>query len=124
MFTITKEFHFSAAHQLTHLRPDHPCARLHGHNYVVEIELRALVLNESGFVVDYGELKSVQNYIDAYLDHQHLNTVLGSSMATTAEHLARHLFGIATERLRGFDGVDITAVRVRETPKTCAEYRP
>ncbi len=34
MFTITKEFHFSASHQLSHLPEDHQCARLHGHNYV------------------------------------------------------------------------------------------
>lgn len=39
MFRIRKEFHFSASHQLTHLPPDHQCARLHGHNYIVVVEL-------------------------------------------------------------------------------------
>lgn len=39
MFRITKEFHFSASHQLTGLPEDHQCARLHGHNYIVEVEL-------------------------------------------------------------------------------------
>ena len=45
MFRIRKEFHFSASHRLEHLPPDHQCARLHGHNYVVVVELAAETLN-------------------------------------------------------------------------------
>ena len=41
MYTIAKQFTFSASHQLDHLPEDHQCARLHGHNYVVEIVLSA-----------------------------------------------------------------------------------
>ncbi|RWP82168.1 MAG: 6-carboxytetrahydropterin synthase QueD, partial [Mesorhizobium sp.] len=41
MFHISKEFHFSASHQLTSLPPNHQCARLHGHNYVVVVQLSA-----------------------------------------------------------------------------------
>lgn len=41
MFRITKEFHFSASHQLCRLPVDHQCARLHGHNYIVVVELAA-----------------------------------------------------------------------------------
>ena len=55
MFRITKEFHFSASHQLCRLPPDHQCARLHGHNYVVVVELAAAELNAFGFVRDYHE---------------------------------------------------------------------
>ena len=55
-FRITKEFHFSASHQLASLPPDHQCARLHGHNYIVEVELTADDLNEHGFVRDYQDL--------------------------------------------------------------------
>ncbi|HBU96439.1 6-pyruvoyl trahydropterin synthase family protein, partial [Thalassospira lucentensis] len=40
MFTITKQFAFSASHQLAGLDADHPCSRLHGHNYIVEVELK------------------------------------------------------------------------------------
>ena len=38
-FAISKEFHFSASHRLEGLHDGHPCGRMHGHNYVVEIEL-------------------------------------------------------------------------------------
>lgn len=120
-FRIWKEFHFSASHQLTHLQPGHPCARLHGHNYTVAIELSAPATHEHGFVLDYNALKPFGSYVDNTLDHRHLNDVLGSPHATTAEHLARHLFAVATSLLP--EGL-VSAVRVQETPKTCAEYRP
>lgn len=117
MYTITKEFAFSASHQLLGLPEDHQCARLHGHNYVVELELAAGVLNDVGFVVDYGELAPFKRYLDHVLDHRHLNDVLGFN--PTAELLARHLYYVALEHWP-----EVRAVRVRETPKTCSEFRP
>ena len=118
MFRITKEFHFSASHQLTELPADHQCARLHGHNYIVEVELSASVLDEHGFVRDYHELAPLKRYIDDELDHRRLNDVLGHNRVT-AEVLARHLFDWCKSRWQ-----EVTAVRVSETPKTWAEYRP
>ena len=50
MFRIMKEFHFSASHQLDHLPAEHQCARLHGHNYIVVVELAGERLNADGFV--------------------------------------------------------------------------
>ncbi|WP_420549122.1 6-pyruvoyl trahydropterin synthase family protein [Curvivirga sp.] len=118
MFCISKEFHFSASHQLFGLAEDHPCARLHGHNYIVKVELQAEDLNEVGFVRDYRELGPLKNYIDDNLDHRHLNDVLGDDL-TTAESLARHLYNWCKSRWP-----EVSAVAVSETPKTWAEYRP
>lgn len=118
MFRITKEFHFSASHQLCQLPPDHQCARLHGHNYVVVVELAAAELNDFGFVRDYHELAPLKHYIDDNLDHRHLNEVFGHD-AVTAEWLARHFFEWCKPRMP-----ETAAVRVSETPKTWAEYRP
>lgn len=118
MFRITKEFHFSASHQLTGLPDDHQCARLHGHNYIVEVELSADDLNQHGFVRDYHELAPFKRYIDDCFDHRHLNDVLSHDQST-AETLARHFFEWCYARWP-----EISAVRVSETPKTWAEYRP
>ena len=52
MYRISKEFSFSASHRLLGLPDGHPCARLHGHNYRVEVELSAADLNRYGFVRD------------------------------------------------------------------------
>ena len=31
--TLSKIFHFEAAHTLPNVPPDHQCARMHGHSY-------------------------------------------------------------------------------------------
>ena len=118
MFKITKEFNFSASHQLLGLPPDHPCARLHGHNYQVELELSSATLNRYGFVRDYGELDVFKRYIAEEIDHRHLNEVFGTDLVT-AEFLAQTFFAWCRSRWP-----EITAVRVSETARTWAEYRP
>ncbi|SMO42057.1 6-carboxytetrahydropterin synthase QueD [Paracoccus laeviglucosivorans] len=117
MYRISKEFHFSASHQLGHLPADHQCARLHGHNYIVSVELASTTLNADGFVRDYHELSALKHYIDSELDHRHLNDVL--DLPSTAENMARHFYDWSKARWP-----ETVAVRVSETPKTWAEYRP
>ncbi|RNF34777.1 6-pyruvoyl trahydropterin synthase family protein [Paracoccus methylarcula] len=117
MYRIAKEFHFSASHQLSHLPPEHQCARLHGHNYVVIVELAAQELNAAGFVRDYHELGLLKAYIDENFDHRHLNDIIDGP--STAENLAKHFFDWCKARWP-----ETAAVRVSETPKTWAEYRP
>ncbi|MGB0720228.1 MAG: 6-carboxytetrahydropterin synthase QueD [Bdellovibrionales bacterium] len=118
MFIISKQYHFSASHILHGLAADHPCSRLHGHNYIVEVELRSETLNAAGFVRDYRELDALKRYIDDDIDHRHLNDVLGENN-TTAELLAKHFYEWCKSRWP-----EVSAVRVQETPKTNAEYRP
>ncbi|MEM7207876.1 MAG: 6-pyruvoyl tetrahydropterin synthase family protein [Pseudomonadota bacterium] len=118
MFRITKEFHFSASHQLFGLADDHPCMRMHGHNYVVTVELVANELNEHGFVRDYRELDVFKKYLNDDVDHRHLNDVFGDDN-TTAEKLARTFYDWCKARWP-----EVSAVCVSETPKSNAEYRP
>ena len=118
MYTITKEYHFSASHVLHGLAQDHPCSRLHGHNDIIEVELQSATLNEAGFVRDYRELDALKRYIDEEIDHRHLNDVLGEN-ATTAEQIARHFYDWCKARWP-----EVVAVRVSETPKTNAQYKP
>jgi 6-pyruvoyltetrahydropterin/6-carboxytetrahydropterin synthase len=119
-FRITKEFNFSASHILGMLPSGHQCARMHGHNYVIELELAAASdqLTEAGFVRDYGDLADFKKWIDHEIDHRHLNDVL-TDRNPSAEHIARWVYERWTDRYP-----ELAAVRVRETPKTMAEYRP
>ncbi|UWQ11836.1 6-carboxytetrahydropterin synthase QueD [Aliiroseovarius crassostreae] len=117
MYRISKEFHFSASHQLDHLPADHQCARLHGHNYIVVVELASAELNADGFVRDYHELGPLKCYIDDRFDHRHLNDVLDGP--STAENMARHFFDWCKARWP-----ETSSVKVSETPKTWAEFRP
>jgi 6-pyruvoyltetrahydropterin/6-carboxytetrahydropterin synthase len=115
MYKISKQFSFSASHILEGLPQEHPCSRLHGHNYVVTVHLRAGQLNSAGFVKDYRELDGVKKYIDSTLDHRHLNDVLPFN--PTAENMAKYLYDVFVK-----DIPELYAVEVSETPKTTAIY--
>lgn len=118
MYTISKRFEFSASHQLDHLPAGHQCARLHGHNYRVDVVIQSPALDDRGFCqVDYGELAPFKAWLDETVEHRHLNDVMPTR--PTAENLARWLYGEA-RKVSPF----VVAARVSETPKTWAEYRP
>lgn len=91
MLTITKEFHFSASHVLDRLPSWHPCARMHGHNYTVVLELSARreVLTETGFVRDYRDLDTFKKWMDETLDHRHLNEAMGGGYLTIGRESRR-----------------------------------
>lgn len=115
-WTISKRFHFSASHILEGLEKGHPCGRLHGHNYTVELILSANSLNDNGFVVDYRKLESFKKLLDNEWDHRHLNDFMNEQ--TSAENIAKILFILAYTEFP-----QLEAVRVSETDKTWAEYR-
>lgn len=122
MYRVAKQFSFSASHVLAGLGDDHPCSRLHGHNYVVEVVAEADRLDERGFVVDFAELDPVKGWIDATLDHRHLNDVLEGQ--PSAEAIARLTFEWCRANLPPPVAGKVAAVRVWETPRAWAEYRP
>jgi 6-pyruvoyltetrahydropterin/6-carboxytetrahydropterin synthase len=117
MYKISKQFSFSASHILDLLAKDHPCARMHGHNYVITIHLKAEKLDEHGFVKDYNTLKIVEKYIEETLDHRHLNDVIPGH--PTSENIA----GFIYKRFKP-EIPELYAVEVSETPKTSCIYEP
>lgn len=116
MYRISKEFHFSASHILNGLGEDHPCGRMHGHNYVIIVELSSFELDSTGFVEDYGALKDIKDFIDEKVDHRHLNDVV--PYQPSAEKIAYWLYTMFKSR-----HPMMSAVGVKETPKTIAWYR-
>lgn len=121
-FTIAKRFSFSASHALTAVPEGHKCRRTHGHNYEVELVCAADELDERGMVVDYFDLDPVKRFIDETVDHRHLNDVVPGE--PTAERLAWWLFESLKSELPPEVTSRIIAVRVEESPRTWAEYRP
>ncbi len=117
-WTISKDHHFSASHQLGGLPEDHPCSRLHGHNFVVRVVLEAEELDGVGFVVDYNDLRPFTQWLDDEYDHRHLNDKVGFN--PTSENMAAHIYRVA----RASFGLPVAEVAWSETPKTWAVYRP
>ena len=118
MYTIAKRFAFSASHIIGGLPDEHPCGRLHGHNYEVEIVLQSAMLDPVGFVRDFNELSALKDFIDRTIDHRHLNEVFGHDRTTT-EVISKWLYDWCKQRWP-----EVTAVRVSEMPGTWAQYQP
>ena len=80
--------------------------------------LQSAALDSVGFIRDYHELSALKEFLVTTVDHKHLNDVLGHD-ATTAEALSKWLYDWCKNRWP-----EVVAVRVSETPRTWAEYRP
>jgi 6-pyruvoyltetrahydropterin/6-carboxytetrahydropterin synthase len=121
VFRISKEFHFSASHQLHGLAEGHPCGRVHGHNYIARVTLSGEELGPEGFILDYNDLKPFGAWIDSTLDHRHLNERMPTQ--PSAENMARWMAEKLLDVLPLPAGVSV-AVAISETPKTWAEWSP
>jgi 6-pyruvoyltetrahydropterin/6-carboxytetrahydropterin synthase len=117
-FMISKDFEFAAAHHLVGLPAGHKCARVHGHNYIVRVQLHAETLDETGFVTDYANLSFLGELLTKRWDHRDLNEVL-PDLNPTAEHLAAYLAHVVRNRVHR---ADLVSVGVSETPKVWAWY--
>ena len=90
---IAKSYKFSAAHFLPHVPDGHKCKRLHGHNYVVEVEIRGEIGSprgpKPGFCagIDFFDIDSHMQPLIEKLDHNLLNDIPGLENPT-AENIA------------------------------------
>jgi len=80
-------FHLEAARRLPHLAADHPCARVHGHSFRVEIHVSGPLHPDLGWVVDFAEVEAAVQGVRDKLDHRYLNDLPGLANPTS-EHLA------------------------------------
>ncbi len=106
---IYKEFTFEAAHRLPNVPPDHKCARLHGHSYVVTVHVEGPVGETTGWVQDFGDLKCAWKPLHAMLDHYYLNEIEGLENPTS-EVLAQWIWIRLSKTLPG-----LSRIGVRET---------
>lgn len=74
---IFKDFTFDVAHFLPKLPPAHKCAAMHGHTYHVRIYAKGTPGEQSGWIVDFGEIKESVHLILDQLDHKCLNSIPG-----------------------------------------------
>ncbi|MFT7579061.1 MAG: 6-pyruvoyltetrahydropterin/6-carboxytetrahydropterin synthase [Myxococcota bacterium] len=115
--TLSHTFSFEAARRLTQLPAGHPCGRIHGHSFHVEVVLAGDVNPETGWLIDYAVIADAWKPLHIQLDHHCLNDVEGLSNPTS-EHIAAWIWRGLVDALPGLD-----AVCVMETPATKAIYR-
>lgn len=122
MLTVTKIFHFEAAHSL----PDYKgaCHNLHGHSYKLEVRVSGDIQAEGekrGMIIDFKDIKSIVNdKIVSKLDHAYLNDTYPNP---TAEVMIRDI-GVKLYLEFNKMGIELQSVRLWETADSCAEYTP
>lgn len=84
---IYKDFSIEAAHRLPKVPEGHKCARLHGHSFQVRIVVSGDPGENSGWVMDFSEIKQVFKPLFDQLDHHYLNEIEGLDNPTS-ENLA------------------------------------
>ena len=73
MFELKVVSFFSAAHSLRQYQGK--CESIHGHNWKVELRVRAARLDNRGLLLDFKELKNILNQVLEQLDHKDLNQI-------------------------------------------------
>ena len=134
MYEVSRTFDWCMGHRI--MGHEGRCRRLHGHNYRATVWVKSSRLDDNGFVIDFGELKAVEKWVDEYWDHRvllfkddplvELGENKGVSVVEfehhpTAERIAEYLARLAVRYL----GVSAGSVRVsvEETPRNVAEWR-
>jgi 6-pyruvoyltetrahydropterin/6-carboxytetrahydropterin synthase len=113
---LFREFTFEAAHRLPHVPEGHKCARLHGHSYLIGVQVGGEVDPSTGMVLDFAAMKAAWEPLRDRLDHYYLNDVEGLANPTS-EILAVWIW----DRL--VIALPLTKVVVRETCTSGVEYR-
>lgn len=119
MYKVIKTLEISASHKLT-LPYESKCENLHGHNWIVDIEITADKLTDYGMVLDFVNIK---NLIHSKLDHQNLNDIL--QVNPTAENIAFWIQKTINDYLDKEEVkrcVYANRVRVRESEGNVAEW--
>jgi 6-pyruvoyltetrahydropterin/6-carboxytetrahydropterin synthase len=114
---IFKEFTFEAAHRLPNVPEGHKCARLHGHSFKVAIHVEGTVDPDTGWVMDFGDIKSAFKPLYDRLDHYYLNEIEGLENPTS-ENLAKWIW----QRLKP-DLPALSKIVVNETCTSGCVYR-
>ncbi|MDD2866850.1 MAG: 6-carboxytetrahydropterin synthase QueD [Candidatus Omnitrophota bacterium] len=121
MYEVSVSMNFSAAHNLRGYQGK--CEVLHGHNWKVEVVLRAERLDKAGMVEDFTFIKGKLKEILSLFDHKYLNTLsYFKKMNPTSENIAKIVYGKMKERMRG-SSVLVDCVKVWETDTSVASYR-
>ncbi len=120
MFDIFIDTHFAGAH---HLR-EYPgnCEKPHGHNWKVQVTVRATELDALGMGIDFKVLKQKVNAVVDELDHRDLNEHPAFvNQNPSSENISVFLFDQLQDSLR-HDRYKLYSVTVRETDSSGLTY--
>lgn len=120
VFEVYVKTHFSAAHSLKGYPGD--CARIHGHNWIIEVYVKCRELNEIGIAIDFRDIRQAVKGVLAEMDHSDLNTLpFFKEVNPSSENIARFIHTEISKALNT-EAVRVSKVKVCETPGAGAFY--
>jgi 6-pyruvoyltetrahydropterin/6-carboxytetrahydropterin synthase len=114
---LIRTFRFEAAHRLPNIPEGHKCRRVHGHSYRVDVHVEGEVDPQTGWVMDFGDIKQSVEPVLGELDHRMLNDVPGLENCTS-ELIAGYIWQRVKSSLP-----TLTAVTVWESDNARCVYR-
>lgn len=120
VYTLKVLTEFASAHTLR----EYPgaCARMHGHNWKVEVEVVARALDDVGMGVDFKVIKNAARAIGDRLDHRYLNELEPfTEINPTAENIAAYFFRELAQTLND-ERIRVNSVTLWETDRACVRY--
>lgn len=126
-FELNKDFQFAAAHYVPSDKAG-KCSRVHGHTYFVNITVAGDELDDTGFLVNFSNLKKlIHDRFDHTLLNEHsadFNDEHPEAFPTT-EVVAKRIHDIVAEYLTTTNNKPLCLqVFLRETPTSYCLYRP
>lgn len=122
MYKLRKTYRFEASHQLKH--HDGKCRHLHGHSWVVTIEVKGPHMIPEGpktnMVVDFGVISEIAKPAVMEMDHTHLNEFLETD-SPTSEYVCYYLRRALEEEFRSHN-IILCAIEVEETCTSEVRY--
>lgn len=97
---IEKDFTFDSAHFLPNVPEDHKCRNMHGHTYFLQIQITGEIGTNSGWIMDFADIKELVNPVLKKIDHKLLNDIPGLENPT-AENICVYLWDNLKENLPG-----------------------
>ena len=120
MFVLKIVTDFASAHSLRNYPGD--CARLHGHNWQVEVSVCSKVLDDNGIAIDFREIKKQTKLVIKRLDHQYLNEIKPFDVLNpTAENIAKYCFDEVALLINN-EHIKVKEVMIWETPRSAVTY--
>ncbi len=139
MYKVRKQFHVPIGHRLS--KHCGLCKNVHGHNLMIEVQLKSDVLNTNDMVIDFSYLKETVKKL--FLDRMDHCTILNESdrktiegiervqevgkivlcpSDPTAEFLSKSLYDMLKENYSDMSTIKVDYVRIWESDSACAEY--
>ncbi len=103
-------YHLEAARRLPNLPESHPCSRVHGHSFRIEIHVGGPVDPDTGWVIDFAELDAAFAPVREQLDHRYLNDIPGLENPTS-ERLAQWIWQRLKMALPGLSKIIVQETR-------------